>query len=122
MQAKTKQAIREIAFPLLGFLTVLAAVLDPLRPKYDYILLDCGPSLGILTLSVLAAASSVLLPIQAEFQALRGSQQLLGTVFRVRNHINHGLTIKGIVLTIGGNVPALTATTSLARHGKMWVG
>ncbi|MDL2294689.1 ParA family protein [Ruminococcaceae bacterium OttesenSCG-928-D13] len=81
-------------------MTVLAAVVEPLRQKYDYILLDCGPSLGILTLNVLAAANSVLIPIQAEFQALRGSQQLLGTVFRVRNHVNPDLSVKGIVMTM----------------------
>lgn len=78
----------------------LSAMLAPYRQRYDYILLDCGPSLGILTLNALAAASSVIIPVQAEFQALRGSVQLLTTVHRVHKHINPGLSIKGIVMTM----------------------
>lgn len=78
----------------------LAALLAPLRGQYDYILLDCGPSLGILTLNALAAANSVLIPVQAEYQALRGSGQLLATVHKAHKQINPGLSIKGIVLTM----------------------
>lgn len=79
---------------------VLSTLLAPLRSQYDYILLDCGPSLGILTLNALAAANSVIIPVQAEFQALRGSSQLLTTVYRAHKQINPGLSIKGIVMTM----------------------
>ena len=78
----------------------LSAMLAPFRRQYDYILLDCGPSLGILTLNALAAANSVIIPVQAEFQALRGSGQLLSTVHKAHKHINPGLSIKGIVMTM----------------------
>ena len=79
---------------------VLAALLAPYRQKYDYILLDCGPSLGIMTLNALAAANSVIIPVQAEYQALRGSGQLLTTVHKAHKQINRGLRIKGIVMTM----------------------
>ncbi len=79
---------------------VLAALLLPLRERYDTILLDCGPSLGILTLNALAAANNVIIPVQAEFQALRGSGQLLTTVYKARRQLNPGLSVKGIVLTM----------------------
>lgn len=78
----------------------LAALLAPLRQRYDYILLDCGPSLGILTLNALAAADSVIVPVQAEFQALRGSQQLLSTVAKARRQLNPQLAVKGILMTM----------------------
>lgn len=78
----------------------LTAMLVPLRGQYDTILLDCGPSLGILTLNALAAANSVIIPVQAEYQALRGSGQLLHTVVKARRQINPGLGIKGIVMTM----------------------
>ena len=79
---------------------VLATLLAPLRERYNAILLDCGPSLGILTLNALAAANSVIIPVQTEFQALRGSGQLLSTVHKVHRQLNPGLSIKGIVLTM----------------------
>jgi ATPases involved in chromosome partitioning len=78
----------------------LAGMLAPIAQEYDYILLDCGPSLGILTLNALAAANSVIIPVQAEFQALRGSGQLLSTVYKAHKQINPGLHIRGIVMTM----------------------
>ena len=76
---------------------------DSLKPvvfDYDFILIDCPPALGLLTLNALTAADAVLVPLQAEFYALEGLTHLLGTVERVKRHLNPRLTIQGIVLTM----------------------
>ncbi len=70
------------------------------NPDFSYILIDCPPSLNLLTLNALAAADSVLVPLQTEFFALEGLSQLLGTIDQVRNSINNKLTIQGVVLTM----------------------
>lgn len=67
---------------------------------YDYILIDCPPSLGLLTLNALAAAHSVLIPIQCEYYALEGLSQLLNTIGIVQKHLNSALIIEGILLTM----------------------
>ncbi|MGI6609021.1 MAG: ParA family protein [Limnochordia bacterium] len=67
---------------------------------YDYILVDCPPSLGLLTLNGLAAADSVLIPIQCEYYALEGLGQLMQTIEMVRTHVNAGLEVEGVVLTM----------------------
>ena len=78
----------------------LKNALEPLKPLYDFILIDCPPSLGILTLNGLAAADSVLVPMQCEYFALEGITLLLQTVQKVQKEINPNLTIGGIFFTM----------------------
>lgn len=80
--------------------SILRKALEPLRDKYDYILVDCPPSLGLLTLNTLTAADSVLIPIQCEFYALEGLSQLLNTIRLVQKGLNPGLDIEGVLLTM----------------------
>ncbi|HZS45104.1 MAG TPA: AAA family ATPase [Blastocatellia bacterium] len=79
---------------------VLKKVLHGLREQYDYILVDCPPSLGLLTLNALAAADSVLVPIQCEYFALEGVSELWDTLIRVRRSLNPDLTVEGFLLTM----------------------
>ncbi len=67
---------------------------------YDYVLIDCPPSLGLLTVNALTAADAVLVPIQCEYYALEGVSQLTATINLVRDHLNPDLEIKGVVLTM----------------------
>jgi len=76
---------------------VLKNYLERVKPLYDYILIDCMPSLGILTVNVLAAADSVIIPVKAEKPSIRGLQQLLRTIGKVRKNMNPALQIEGIV-------------------------
>lgn len=78
----------------------LKALLKPIRDKYDFVLIDCPPSLDLLTLNALAASDSVLVPIQCEYLALEGVSELLDTLMRLRRTINPALVIEGILLTM----------------------
>lgn len=78
----------------------LSKVLDAVKSKYDFVLIDSPPSLSILTLNVLAAADSVLIPIQCEYYALQGLAELLNTIRLVQQNINPRLTIEGALLTM----------------------
>ncbi len=80
--------------------TRLKKALDAVRDNYDYILIDCPPSLGLLTLNSLAAADSVIMPIQCEFYALEGVAQLMKTIELVRNNLNAELAVEGVVMTM----------------------
>ena len=80
--------------------TRLKKALDAVRDDYDYIILDCPPSLGLLTLNALAAADSVLMPIQCEFYALEGVVQLLNTIGLVKNNLNANLEVEGVLMTM----------------------
>ncbi|MFD1427150.1 chromosome partitioning protein [Kroppenstedtia sanguinis] len=78
----------------------LKRALQGIRDTYDYILIDCPPSLGVLTVNSLTAANSVLIPIQCEFYALEGLGQLLNTIRIVQKHLNKRLEIEGVLLTM----------------------
>ena len=79
---------------------VLKNALRPARDAYDYIFIDCPPSLGLLTLNALNAADTLLVPIQCEFYALEGLSQLMSTVRLVRKNLNPALDVEGVVLTM----------------------
>ncbi len=88
---------------------MLKQVLDNAKREYDYILLDCMPSLGMLTINALAAADAALIPVQAQYLSAKGLEQLLQTVQKVRRQINPKLKIEGILLTM---------TDSRTNYGK----
>jgi chromosome partitioning protein len=83
-----------------GRQTALRRVLQPIETDYDFVLIDCPPSLGLLTLNVLTAADGVLIPIQCEYYALEGISQLLNTVRLVQQNFNPALAIDGVLLTM----------------------
>lgn len=78
----------------------LKRAIEPIKNQYDYIILDCPPSLGLLTLNALTAADSILIPIQCEYYALEGLGQLMNTIELVKKHLNPELFIEGAVLTM----------------------
>ena len=80
--------------------SILKTALAPIRDNYDYIIIDCSPSLGIITVNSLTAADSVIIPVQPEFFALEGLGKLLRTIRLVQNGVNPGLTIEGFVVTM----------------------
>ena len=80
--------------------TRLKNAIDKIKDNYDYILMDCPPSLGLITLNAFTAADSVLVPIQCEYYALEGLGQLMSTVDLVQKHLNKDLDIEGVVLTM----------------------
>lgn len=79
---------------------ILRNAVDTIRDKYDYIFIDCPPSLGLITLNAFTAADGVLVPIQCEFYALEGLTQLLNTINRVKKMSNHNLQVEGVILTM----------------------
>lgn len=80
--------------------SLLRNALAEVNDKYDYILIDCPPSLGLLTLNSLTASNSVLIPVQCEYFALEGLGQLLNTINIVKKHFNKDLAIEGVLLTM----------------------
>ena len=88
---------------------MLKQVLESAKREYDYILIDCTPSLGMLTVNALAAADTTLIPVQAQYLSAKGLEQLLQTVQKVRRQINPKLKIEGILLTM---------TDSRTTYGK----
>ncbi|MFO7751056.1 MAG: ParA family protein, partial [Desulfobacteraceae bacterium] len=89
---------------------VLKNTISAVNGRYDYVIIDCPPSLSLLTLNALTAADSVLIPLQSEFFALEGLGQLLATIKRIKGSLNPGLKIKGILLTM------FDKRTNLARQ------
>lgn len=78
----------------------LKKAIGSIRDDYDYVIIDCPPSLGLLTLNALTAADSVLIPVQCEYYALEGLSQLLNTIRIVQKHLNEDLQIEGVLLTM----------------------
>lgn len=79
---------------------VLRSAIDGVKQNYDYILIDCSPSLGLITVNALTAADSVIIPVQAEYFALEGISKLLNTVRIIKSKLNPGLRIEGFLLTM----------------------
>jgi chromosome partitioning protein len=98
----------------------LRRALGPIRDRYAYVLVDCPPSLGLLTLNTLAAADTVLIPIQCEFYALEGLSQLLNTVMLVQQNLNPALEIEGVLLTMFDQ--RLNLSRQVADEAKEYFG
>ena len=79
---------------------ILRQVLEPIRDEYDYILIDCSPSLGLITVNALTAADSVIIPVQCEYFALEGISKLLNTIKIIKSKLNQRLEIEGFLLTM----------------------
>jgi chromosome partitioning protein len=79
---------------------LLSMFLDQYKNDYDYILIDCMPSLGMLTINALVAATSVLIPVQAHYLSAKGLEMLISTISRIKTHINNALDFKGILITM----------------------
>ena len=80
--------------------SILKQYLEPLKKEYDFIILDCMPSLGMLTVNALAAADQLVVPVQAQYLSAKGLEQLLQTVNKVKRQINPKLRVEGILLTM----------------------
>lgn len=100
--------------------TVMREVLTSFRDRYAFVLIDCPPSLGLLTLNMLTAADSVLIPIQCEYYALEGLSQLLNTVKLVQQNFNPGLAIEGVLLTMYDG--RLNLSRQVAAEAKEYFG
>lgn len=82
---------------------VMKKMLDEVKDKYDFIMIDCSPSLGLLTINALTASNSVIIPMQCEFYALDGLTQLMNTIRLVKHHLNPELDVEGVVRTMKDN-------------------
>ncbi len=101
----------------------MRAAVEPIREQFDYILIDCPPSLGLLTVNALTAARSVLIPIQCEYYALEGVSALLNTVQRVKKGLNPALEIEGVLLTMmdGRTNLCIQVVAEVKKHFKKQV-
>lgn len=112
----------------------LREVLTPLKSQYDYILIDCSPSLGLITVNALTAADSIIIPVQCEYFALEGISKLLNTIKIIKNKLNSALEIEGFLLTmydarlrlanqiyeeVKGHFNELVFTTVIQRNVKL---
>ncbi len=79
---------------------LLKNALDKIKADYDYIFIDCPPSLGVLTINAWVASDSIIIPLQGEYFALEGVSQLMNTISLVRQHLNPNLQIEGVVITM----------------------
>jgi chromosome partitioning protein len=106
--------------PVLAREFRLKEALAPVAPRYDYVFIDCPPSLGLLTVNALAAAEAVLVPLQCEYFALEGIIELVSTVRRVQKALNPGLAIEGVLLTMADDRTNLAqqVITEIREHFK----
>ena len=111
---------KDRAFRLKNAVSALAATSEKSGVHYDYILIDCPPSLNLLTINALASADSVVVPLQCEFFALEGLSQLLSTVEQVSQTLNPKLTIHGVVLTMFD--PRNNLATQVAADVRRFMG
>lgn len=86
--------------PQMARETRLKAALDAVKDQYDFVLIDCPPSLGLITINAFTASNSILIPVQSEYYALEGLSQLLNTIQLVKKHFNPNLKIEGVLLTM----------------------
>jgi len=100
---------------------ILKNIIDKIRPSYDYICIDCPPSLGLLPVNALTAADALIIPIQCEFYAMEGIAQLMYTIKLIKKHLNPNLTIDGVLLTMEnrGNLTEQVSAEILKYFGKM---
>ncbi len=91
---------------------IVKGILGRIKRNYDFIFIDCPPSLGLLTVNALTAADSIIIPIQCEFYALEGLSQLMNTVRLIKHHLNPTLDVEGVVLTMKDNRSNLVAQVS----------
>lgn len=102
---------------------ILSAVLEPVEPDYDFILIDCSPSLNLLVINALTAAHGVIVPIQSEYLAARGAYMILSTIETIRRrHLNPGLKIDGILLTMADTRTILTKDILAAVEHQFGAG
>jgi len=100
----------------------MLSCLAPLKQDYDHILIDCPPSLSMLTINALAASDSVIIPVQAQYLPAKGMMQLMNTIGKVRKQINPNLKIEGIVLTLADmrtKLARMIANALSEQYGSM---
>jgi chromosome partitioning protein len=98
---------------------ILREYLNRIKPDYDYVLIDCMPSLGMITINALAAADSVIIPVQAQYLAAKDMTELVKTIQQVKNRkINPNLKIDGVLLTLGDMRTNITRATMNAVRGQ----
>ena len=97
---------------------VMKKKLDAVRSKYDYIIIDCPPSLGMLTVNAMTASDGVVIPMQCEFFALEGLSQLMFTISRIKTHYNKMLNVTGILITMHNNrlILSMQVISELRKH------
>jgi chromosome partitioning protein len=100
---------------------ILKNILNKIRPSYDYICIDCPPSLGLLPVNALTAADALIIPIQCEFYAMEGIAQLMYTIKLIKKHLNPALSIDGVLLTMEtrGNLTEQVSAEILKYFGKI---
>jgi chromosome partitioning protein len=98
----------------------MRSALEAIRSDYDYVLIDCPPSLGLITINMLAAADALLIPLQCEYYALEGISQLLNTVHLVQRSMNERLSVDGVLLTMYD--PRLNLSRQVATDAREFFG